>query len=99
MSHATGKVFTDTDTPIAYFDYDGTCDFAVRKLYLTSDEMWEHVREEPDSQCSCGNPPIEVILETDYGNGIEWYSTACLNCMTITGEVDPYRSKYGNDWG
>lgn len=97
MSHACGKAFDSTGNVVAYFEYDGY--IALPTLFSSQEELNENYKEDqPDVKCTCGKPSTSVDLEADYGGGIDWASSICLNCMCITGEVDPYGSEINDSW-
>ena len=94
MSNATGTVYLpppETSSAVSgdvvgYFMYQGTCDVACTRIFPTSKEAWDHNRtDEAYGDCTCGKESTPVILHTDYGGGLHWSSSACLQCKAITG--------------
>lgn len=82
MSHAVGAVRFD-DGKILYYEYDGTSDVAIAKLYETRDEVYENWRESPPAHCTCGKTePVRIM--TTYGGGSAWDGRACRHCRAIT---------------
>ena len=94
MSHSNGLVkFKDGSR--MFFEYDGTVDVCLPKLCPTYDEMQAHWREpSPMKTCTCDNPSEPVDAFTDYGNGLQWKTTACKKCGVITDCGDPYTRGY-----
>ena len=98
MSNATGYVYLPPAHPaqrygerVGFFIYGGTCDVAYTRISATQDEAWSYNRKpEGDAKCSCGQPPVPVILHSTYGGGADWASTACLKCGAITGYLSQY---------
>lgn len=97
MSHSSGTVYTeDRSTIIGYFEYNGTVDVACSSVQKTADDVWKHWRT-PESmrQCTCGQPILQlVVLDADYGGGIEWESVMCTTCMVIVDKFDPWPVDY-----
>jgi hypothetical protein len=95
MSHETGQVRFQDGT-IRFFEYNGTVDIPMPKLWETEDEVQDHWREERafDRKCNCGHPPEDVEACTDYGTGLYWKAQACKPCGVIFDNSDPYE-KYG----
>ena len=83
MSHANGQVrFQDGTT--MHFEYDGTADMAISRLYDTNAEVHENWRADPrpHNKCGCENgEPVKIA--TDYGNGYWWTGMACKQCRAI----------------
>lgn len=92
MSHQQGEVRSSDGAVLGYFEYNGTADIACTAVWPDAKALWEHWRKpEQFRTCSCAAPQrAPVVLWANYGSGIEWPSEACLECMTITGETDPY---------
>jgi hypothetical protein len=99
MSHSSGKV-TFKDGLVLHFEYNGTSDICIPKLYETFEEMSENWRTYPKAECNCGNDE-EVIIYASYGGGIEWEGRACRKCMCITQNLIPTQYQYSEDdwWG
>lgn len=90
MSHSEGNV-TFQDGEVFYFEYNGTCDIAVPKLYKTVEEMRNNWRRGSKDTCECEGE--EVKIYTTYGRGIEWMGKACKDHMCITAGRDPFEEK------
>lgn len=85
MSHANG-LCKFPDGQIFHFEYDGTTDMPMRKLWKTTAELHAHWREPYElacKECTCGQPLVEVELWTDYGGGYTMPGKACMTCMVI----------------
>lgn len=95
MSHAHGKVVFE-DKLVLYYEYDGTSDIVLPKLWDTPQEVSDHWREpEPFSRkCTCGKDE-PVLIDTDYGYGYHWNGKACRHCKVITEGLDPYPHETG----
>ena len=95
MSHAYGEVWSAAEQPelLGHFEYNGTCDTANRDIRKSREEVQSHWREDWFSfpPCSCGNPPVDVVLWTSYGYGFHWPAVACLTCSVI---VDGHQSSF-----
>jgi hypothetical protein len=90
MSHALGEAIKD-GVVIGYFEYDGTFDVACTAIHPTTEGVERDWRTGRNCrECSCSLPQTDIILWTEYGDGFWWLSTACLNCMAITGNRDPW---------
>ncbi len=91
MSHAWGEVIHD-GAVVGYFEYNGTTDNAIGRIYHDFDDMWQnHWRCGDMGKCVCGKPPVGVVLYSDYGCGFHWDAFACLACRTITDGLVPWR--------
>ncbi len=86
-----------------YFEYNGTCDIAMPRVYRTMDEVSDNWRDrlglqpawdEPD----CGCEKTHVVLHADYGDGIDWDSEVCFEHMRITGRLEPHPYYENDDW-
>lgn len=80
MSHAYGKVYRN-NVVAAHYEYDGTSDIALPRMYLTSDEVKANWRKGSWVECTCGEPSVPVVLYTDYGYGSHWDGKACFKCI------------------
>ena len=91
MSHANGEVIHN-GLVVGHFEYNGTGDFAYRRIFPTHEELHRHWRTDhaDDAACSCGKEPVAVILYSDYGSGFNWDGKACLECCCIVEGNDPW---------
>jgi len=94
MSSANGYVFQETSpgvwVTVAYFEYAGTSDIAVSHLYDSPAAVWHNKNTSKWLVCTCGNPPVSVMLMTDYGGGRSvWPGEVCFECRAIV-SGDPY---------
>lgn len=90
MSHANGLVRFEDGT-VRFFEYNGTADIPLPKLWENYAKVKAHWREdEPWKECACGKPPETVEAYTDYGSGMAWKTKACKSCGVITDTSDPY---------
>ena len=87
MSHAYGQVKFQDGT-VKHFEYNGTSDYAIPKLYNIKKEVSINWRTFPKSRCSCGKDE-KVEIMTLYGDGFWWEGRACKFCMTITAGFEP----------
>ena len=91
MSHANGEVVDPrTGARLGWFEYNGTCDVCCTRIYPTREGMCDNWRADNIRGCSCGKPPVAVILYTDYGYGFHWPGSACLGCGAIVGGTRPF---------
>jgi hypothetical protein len=92
MSHAYGFVRFPSGE-ILFYEYNGTADIVIPKLYETCEEVQQHWREEGDAAwapCSHGDDVL-VEIATDYGGGFSWEARACRKCPTVTSSgLDEY---------
>jgi hypothetical protein len=95
MSHAWGEVIQDGKV-VGHYEYNGTCDVCLPRIYDTHKEVMDNWRSEQSAtaSCTCGDPPSDVILYSDYGDGFYWPAKACLKCRAIVGDLAPY---YGDE--
>ena len=87
----------DTNTVLAHGLYNGTSDLACVKLWSTvmeRDAAWGACEYSGDKPCICGQTPRKVILQSHYGGCFSWPSQACLTCMTVVGERDPFAEEW-----
>lgn len=93
MSHSSGVVRVG-GLCVGYFEYNGTSDIAMPRIYRTFEEVSDNWRDklglQPYNEPVCDCEKIPVVLHAHYGNGIEWDSEACLEHMRITGELEPW---------
>lgn len=90
MSHASGKVKFISDGTEFWFEYDGTADIAMPKLFVDNETLCDNWRTDEWPKCTCGNDE-EVEITSHYGNGRTWDGKACRRCMCITEGFDPYK--------
>lgn len=89
MSHANGEVrFNDGN--IKHFEYNGTSDICIPKLYDNYEEMKDNWRKYKKENCSCKHAEEPVDIYTDYGGGFSWKGKACRKCMMITKGNNPF---------
>jgi hypothetical protein len=90
MSHASGMV-RFPDGSIMHYEYDGTSDYCIPKLYDTNAEMCEHWRKyDFEEETGCQHEEEIVEIYTSYGGGSHWEGTACRKCNMILDNLDPY---------
>jgi hypothetical protein len=89
MSHAHGEVIAG-GKKVAFYEYDGTADFAISCLHDSPEDVNTEWRNHPFKECKCGQPPIDVILYSDYGGGFYWNAKACLPCRAIVSGIIPF---------
>ncbi len=92
MSHASGAVRFVSDGAVLFYEYNGTADRCVPKLWRTLEEVWHKDNWRSDDggeACQCGNSE-PVILHTNYGNSFGWPGTACRECMRIASGFEPF---------
>lgn len=93
MSHAYGEVIKN-GLIAGHFEYNGTVDVALTAIQPDVDGVKHHWRSPGNCRdCLCSHPGSDVVLWTSYGGGFWWPSTACLKCMAITGNPDPWRDE------
>lgn len=97
MSNSPGEVW-HREKLVGHYKYNGSSDVACTRIFKTFDELWENwgSLKVSDAQCTCGQPPQDVILYSDYGGGFHWPGKACLKCETIIGPRMPYE-EYKDD--
>ncbi len=83
MSHSYGAVRFDDGT-IYHFEYNGTVDVCLPRLWKTIEEVTNHWREHiwPEHPSDC-NKIEDVIMATTYGGGFGWKVQACKEHMLI----------------
>jgi len=100
MANSMGEAIRE-GTTLGYFEYGGTTDSLwSRKLRATEDEVSEHWRKQEDDdfdECSCGKPPIVVML---FQGGVFWPGAVCLDCKKVLGRCSPYdyAKESRSDW-
>lgn len=95
MSHSPGEVLVDGKV-VAYFEYNGTADVAISKIYPNEwkrNNKWRTNGDERWLLCTCEDESCRVkcVLQT---LPLTWNSEICLFCMVITGD----HSSYMGDW-
>lgn len=88
MSHAIGMVRFN-DGAIIWFEYNGSCDYSIPKLYNTLEEMkgnWRKWKWE-NHECEHMSEPIQIF--TNYGYGFFWNAAACRKCGMILDGQEP----------
>jgi hypothetical protein len=84
MSHSIGAVKFNDGT-IYFFEYNGTVDVCLPKLYRTREEVYDNWRnqkwEHHDNIC---NKSENAIMASTYGGGFGWNIVACKEHMLIT---------------
>lgn len=89
MSHANGEVRFN-DGSIKHFEYNGTSDICIPKLYDTYDEMTDNWRKYKKEECNCKHYEEPVEIYASYGDGTYWNGTACRKCMMIIKGGEPF---------
>lgn len=79
-----------------YFEYEGSNSRAATVIYDTGAFP---LRSGQTNICTCGKPPVDVLLWTEYGGGFYWSSQACLDCKAIVGERYDYELVDGHPLG
>lgn len=83
MSHSPGTV-TFPDGTVLHILYDGTSGCVAHPvLWDTRAEAWDHLRQDAERKCTCGNPPETAKLHSEYGSGDDWDVPACKTCKVI----------------
>lgn len=98
MSHSVGVVrFKDGD--IKYYEYNGSVDVCIPKLFNTLEELMSSNWKWTSTKSNCQHDIEDVEIYTTYGGGFYWRGTACKRCMMITKGINPYnlRDKDGED--
>jgi len=96
MSHSSGYVLFKDNLKL-FYEYNGTVDIVLPKLWNTMKEVDIHWREyDPfDRKCICGKEPEPVQIYTSYGGGYYFEGTACRTCMLIIDNEEIYFSVDG----
>lgn len=89
MSHASGKV-KFKDDKIMHYEYDGTSDWCIPKLYDTHEEMRNNWRKYEYEEIHCEHDLEDIEIYSDYGNGFYWKGKACRKCNMIIEGLNPY---------
>ncbi len=89
MSHENGEVRFN-DGSIKHFEYNGTSDICIPKLYDTYDEMIDNWKKynSKENNCEHFEEPIEIY--TRYRGGFYWNGVACRKCMMIIKGDEPF---------
>lgn len=82
MSHSFGFVVFPRGE-LRWYEFDGTSDFVIPKLYRTGKEVEDNWRSWATADCKCHGSE-RVLLYSDYGGGFFWFGRACLSCMAVT---------------
>ena len=90
MSHAFGKVHF-VDGLVLHYEYDGTSDVTIPRLYTTANEVaanWRRVDDWVWNCCTCGkDEPVKIY--SSYGGGFSWDGRACRHCQCIVAGYEP----------
>ena len=99
MSHAYGFARIPSGR-VLFFEYDGTADICIPKLYATCEEVYKFWRKgEADTWADCPHySTVPVDIATDYGYGYGWKGTACLECPRLLTGLNPYDGEIEWDW-
>ncbi len=86
MSHTVGEILNDKEEILGYYEYDGTCDFAIPAVWDSVDEVMEHWRDPNPTrkECTCGGEHESVEIQSNYGGGFSWRGFWCPTCRVIT---------------
>lgn len=88
MSHAMGAVRFQDGT-LLYYEYNGTSDTVISKLYASEQEVRDNWRSWTHAGCHCGgDEPVEIM--STYGGGGWWRGRACRTCMAVTSGLVPF---------
>jgi hypothetical protein len=89
MSNTHGQVIHDGNV-VGHIEYYGSSSCVPPRFFDTYAEVDEHWRTWPQAECTCGQPPVPVLIWVEYGSGYHWPSDACLICHVITGLRSSY---------
>lgn len=90
MSHAGGKV-KFKDNTIMHFEYNGTSDVVIPKMYHTKEEVIANWRNhEYDDMYKCAHIEEDVEIAHTYGHGSTMSGRACRKCNCITFDYENY---------
>ena len=89
MSHSSGAVIRNGQV-LGFFEYNSTSDVAISAIWPTYEELHENWRSGIWNRCACGDPPQEVVLYTNYGQGFHWSAKVCLRCKAIVENLMPF---------
>jgi hypothetical protein len=90
VSHATGQVIVDGKIA-RWFEYNGTADVVLPKLFKSNAELSENWRiEQTVIPCPGACTLQDCLLYTDYGGGYHWPGVVCLNCDRVVEWFTPY---------
>lgn len=95
MSHAYGKC-RFADGTVLHFEYDGTSDMCISRLWDTEEEVGEHWRTWETRDCKCGKYE-DVEMAVDYGSGKIATGRACKHCRAVTFDPFPLDLRYYDD--
>lgn len=90
MSHSNGQV-KFKDGTVMHFEYDGTSDIVIPKMYLTNEELVANWRNHDyDNMYDCEHKEEEVEITYTYGSGATMTGRACRKCSCITFDYEYY---------
>lgn len=95
MSHAYGFVKTPSGR-VLFFEYDGTSDVCIPKLYDTCEKVkknWRTADINVWARCP-HDTETPVDIATDYGYGYGWKGTACLECPCLITGLKPFQTEF-----
>lgn len=88
--HVASKVFSTEKVVLGWFAYNTIPDQACTRIFPEWLDLADNWRDDIFRVCSCGVPPVPVLLYTSYGGGFYWPSEACLACAAIVGRTDSF---------
>ncbi len=85
MSHASGRVRL-WDGVEFWYEYNGTSDVVMPRLYETLDELqanWRRTDDDPECQHDPNCDWELAMISSNYGGGFHWPGQVCRKCKLI----------------
>ena len=92
MSHQPGQVLDVIGEIVGHFEYDGTVDVALPKIFATAEERDAAWRQDQPPPCACRG--IEVTLDCE---SLMWDGRACLEHGFIVEGTSPIYGQVDDD--
>lgn len=89
MSHSPGRVIDGRGDVVGHFEYNGTVDVALPKIFATVADLEAGWRQEQPRPCDCVGSSVTLTSES-----FEWDGRACLVHGFIVSGHGPF---YGPD--
>ena len=93
MSHSPGQVLDVIGEIVGHFEYNGTVDVAMPKIFATEDECSAAWRQEQPAPCACRG--VEEV--TLVSGGFTWDGRACLEHGCIVDGTSPIYGQVDDD--
>jgi hypothetical protein len=94
MSHSSGQVLDVLGEIVGHFEYNGTVDVALAKIFATADDLEAAWRQDQPASCTCHGVEVTLVSE-----GLSWDGRACFeHGFIVHGRSPIYGREEDDEW-